>query len=224
MIHGVIHAKRGYNDGESRHVYAACETFLVSQGASLESIGKRIVANESIKPSIHEYQSLLAEYSLFGLFEALGTQREWEVSYPIDSGYVTDKGSITPEPIGRRLSIKYESVGGNGQTEVDGLVSIRLNGQESCVILEAKSGGKSPRINEIQNQVRAVRTVTGNNPHYVLGVPKDNELLEPMDFMRNRRDEFTSKGGIIITFDESVEDFESNARSMFENSMEVMKK
>ena len=177
-----------------------------------------------MEPDIHNYQSLLAEYSLFGLFEALGIQQEWEVGYPIDCEYVADTGIITPEPIGRRLDIKYKSGGRVSQTEIDGLVSIRFNGRNSWVVLEAKSGVKYPSIKEIQNQVRAVRTVTGNNPHYVLGVPKDNKLLEPEDYNKDKRDEFTSKGGIIITFDESVEEFESNARSMYENTMDVMKK
>ena len=72
MIHDVIHAKRRYNHSEGRHVYTACETFLNSPGTPLEKIGKRILVNESIEPDIHTYKSLLAEYSLFGLFETLG--------------------------------------------------------------------------------------------------------------------------------------------------------
>lgn len=216
MIHSVIHGKHGYNDGESRHVYTACETFLVSHGAPLGSIGKRIVANESIKPSVHKYRSLLAEYSLLALFEALGIQREWEVRYPIESEYLADNGIITPGGMGRRLDIRYDLGGGTGHTEVDGLVSIWLNDRESWAILEAKSGVQPPTIKEIQNQVKGVRTVTGHNPYHVLGVPKDNRILDPEDYNKDRRDEFVSKGGIVIAFNESAADFERKAQSMFD--------
>ena len=129
--------------------------------------------------------------------------------------------------MGRRLDIKYEydheSVKRIGHTAVDGLVSIRFDDREAWAVLEAKSGKLPPTLKEIKNHVTAVRTVTGKNPHYILGIPQNSKLLGPEDYNVYRRDEFTGRGGIIIIFDESAEDIESAAQSMFDNAMAAMR-
>ncbi|MBN2331447.1 MAG: hypothetical protein JXC85_06535 [Candidatus Aenigmarchaeota archaeon] len=218
MVNGVIHAMRGYNNKNSGHVYVACEYLLLLRSASLDRIGKRIISHESIEPDIQAYRSLLAEYSLFGLFDDLGRRHDWEVSYPIDCKWESRNGAITPLNIGRRLDIEYVSKKRRCQTEIDGLLSIRFDDREAWAVLEAKSGVQRPTLREINKHVTAVRTATGKNPHYILGVPHDNLMMGQADYHRNARDAVISNGGIIVTFDESAEDFENKAKSMFDEA------
>ena len=221
MVH-----KRNRNFYEDFKIYKspmiskACGMLRIAQVPSTEQIMREIAADDAMKPDFKEYRALLAEIQICRMFEALGKSPGWEVSYPITSVYVTNKGRICPGDYGKRLDIHYPKMD-HKPFEIDGLVYVKHQGESTNVIIEAKSGNNGFKIRDFEKQVMAFFGVTGIIPSYVLAVPKGHEYYSNYHGRKKKRI-FKALGGIMFKFQERSGDFQRIAQEMYEEKTRVI--
>jgi len=170
-------------------IAAACDEIGANYVGRIGDVADAVRSADVGRPSRDAYFGLMGEFWLLDMMNWLGAKKGWDVDYPITKKVFPAGYRVMPIQPGKRVQVDYPS--GESVTEFDLVASVF----GLPVIGEAKSGSNSFETGQAIKKVATLRDALGWDSGFILGVPRDHEILRD-----GRRGRFERLGGCILVF------------------------
>ncbi|MBN1896316.1 MAG: hypothetical protein JW789_01130 [Candidatus Aenigmarchaeota archaeon] len=180
-------------------IISACDRMNSMYGFSLDDIGDKMILDPSVMSkcaNINNYTRFLSEYGMINMFDTL-SEEGFSIEYPLESETRGSKLYFMPCKPGKSIQIMYQN--SESRTECD--MVAKIGG--SWVIVEAKSGVNSFKVKDAFEKIYIFNKELGVDPGFILAVPNDHYIITK----NNAANLFEERGGRIVTFPNSAQDF-----------------